>query len=637
MSVVCRHCEAVSFAGEAASICCNGGVNTAPEQVCSSKRDSALDWFWDRVRSDEKLFYMVRAINNLVAFAGITMNLRAFDNISGQIPLIVQGSVDVGICHMNPTSDRASFAQLYICDDFKLKNSVVETTRQWKLKVDFELIERIIATLRGINVIAQSYMSMYELYASALEDRLYSADDIPPKILMNLKHKREVPSATHAGIHDGRLNVPRIDNQVAVIYVCRNGILPSHEKLDMGLRVYCRGGRAVAAHHNNNIDALSYPLYFPHGEQSYVRDGLLKRSKRDGNNRSTDGTSHVNLNRSEEFFSDDDIDQDDIDSPSKTLPRGDFYRFILARRGCVSEHRFLGTGKLLSQFVLHVFSRIEADRLAAIGLNATELRTCNASSLYTYLDGQLQEKGYKLGKLVNLPKGFVGSRLWYDQLYHNAMAVAQREGNPDLFITFTGDQNWPEIVENLPHRFDSWITEPLLCARVFRLRLRSLIKEIVQKQIFGEVVALQYSIEYQKQGMPHAHILVTLRNKLNSPSKIDEIISAELPPYPSINDPERDQKLLLFNMVTKFMVHGPCKDRPDLACRAKCKDYCEKKYPKSFREETEPSDDGYPLYRRRNDGRVAAVGKTRTAVASNRDVIPYNAYLLMRYQCHINV
>ncbi|KAL6737911.1 hypothetical protein Aduo_011514 [Ancylostoma duodenale] len=235
----------------------------------------------------------------------------------------------------------------------KLKNSVVETTRQWKLKVDFELIERIIATLRGINVIAQSYMSMYELYASALEDRLYSADDIPPKILMNLKHKREVPSATHAGIHDGRLNVPRIDNQVAVIYVCRNGILPSHEKLDMGLRVYCRGGRAVAAHHNNNIDALSYPLYFPHGEQSYVRDGLLKRSKRDGNNRSTDGTSHVNLNRSEEFFSDDDIDQDDIDSPSKTPPRGDFYRFILARRGCVSEHRSLGTGKLLSQNIVY--------------------------------------------------------------------------------------------------------------------------------------------------------------------------------------------------------------------------------------------------------------------------------------------
>ncbi|EPB74803.1 hypothetical protein ANCCEY_06110 [Ancylostoma ceylanicum] len=102
---------------------------------------------------------------------------------------------------------------------------------------------------------------------------------------------------------------------------------------------------------------------------------------------------------------------------------------------------------------------IEADRLPVIGLNTTELRTCHASSLYTYFDKQLQEKGYKFEKLVNLPKSFVGCRLWT--------------------------------------RFDSWVTEPPLCARVFLLRLRSLIREIIKKKIFGEVVALQYSIEYQ--------------------------------------------------------------------------------------------------------------------------------------------
>ncbi|GBP83349.1 hypothetical protein EVAR_54366_1 [Eumeta japonica] len=58
-----------------------------------------------------------------------------------------------------------------------------------------------------------------------------------------------------------------------------------------------------------------------------------------------------------------------------------------------------------------------------------------------------------------------------------------------------------------------------------------------------------YSVEWQKRGLPHAHILVWFIDKIR-PEEIDSIISAEIP------DPSTDQ--LLFDIVTTNMIHGPC-------------------------------------------------------------------------------
>jgi len=61
---------------------------------------------------------------------------------------------------------------------------------------------------------------------------------------------------------------------------------------------------------------------------------------------------------------------------------------------------------------------------------------------------------------------------------------------------------------------------------------------------------------------------------------------------------------------------------------------CSKQYPKAFSEETLPEVDGYPIYRRRNDG--VTVHK-HGHIFTNAHVVPYNPYLSTRYDCHINV
>ncbi|VDK53748.1 unnamed protein product, partial [Cylicostephanus goldi] len=600
MNKMCPACGALLFQKESSSICCNGGEVVVPESIFNPRRDPLLDWFWEAALQDENLFYMIRPINNMLACAGLCINLKSFKGCSGQRPLVLQGRFDIGLCHLNPDSDRACFAQLFIADDFKVQRSIEETMKLWNTKVEFTLLRRIMDILRKHNPIVQSYMTMYEIYSEELQKQR-TQETNTPKVIMNIKQRRDVAPSLISSVHPGRLNVPVFENQIAAIYVSKEGGMLTHEELNEGLRIMSRGGKTIAPHHSYNIDPLTYPLYFVRGEQTFVKEKLPKYSIKHGAMKKSSGNdSGLMLEEHYEEDADDDIDDSRLESrngrKARYISRREFALYILARRGDLHKHRIIGTGKLYSQYVLHTFARIEADRLSSIGLHRTELRSSTASSLFKYLDDKLKEKGVKLGRLVNMPQKFVGSRNWYQKLYSDAMAVAQRLGKPDLFVTFTGSQDWPEIKNNLPGKFDSWITDPFLCCRVFFLRLTELLHDIKKKEIFGKVVALHGSIEFQKRGMPHAHLLITLENKIDTPEKIDSIICAEIPEYPSADDPQREEKHRFYTLMKKHMIHGPCSERPELACREADSSKCARGYPKRYREYTELCSGGYPLY-----------------------------------------
>ena len=178
------------------------------------------------------------------------------------------------------------------------------------------------------------------------------------------------------------------------------------------------------------------------------------------------------------------------------------------------------------------------------------------------------------------------------QLYQDSMAIVRKYGKPDLFITFTCNPKWPEILTNL-EKHQTPQDRPDIVTRVFKLKLNSLIKDIKQNHIFGIPVASVYVIEFQKRGLPHAHILIILqdRDKIRDIAKIDDLICAELP------DPVINKKL--YDIVTSQLLHGPCgQDDPTCVCMVDGK--CSKDFPKEYINETNPNINGYPLYRRRN-------------------------------------
>ena len=86
------------------------------------------------------------------------------------------------------------------------------------------------------------------------------------------------------------------------------------------------------------------------------------------------------------------------------------------------------------------------------------------------------------GKL--LPASFHGSPLKRTHDTEDALAIVNRRGRPQLFITITCNPEWPEIVENLlPGQKAA--DRPDLCCRVFKHKVDQLIADLKSGKVYG--------------------------------------------------------------------------------------------------------------------------------------------------------
>lgn len=181
------------------------------------------------------------------------------------------------------------------------------------------------------------------------------------------------------------------------------------------------------------------------------------------------------------------------------------------------------------------------------------------------------------------------------------------------------------------------MSDPLTrsCNRVFKLKLDALLKELMVEHRLGQPIGFLYVVEFQKRGLPHAHILIILHpdDKPTTPEMYDQIVCAELPN--PITEPA------LFATIKSSMMHGPCgNDNPRCPCMVD--GHCKSLYPKDFLDATVETD-GYPMYRRREypdeEGRFVwktVVGSRTRFKLDNRMVVPYNRALCKRFNVSID-
>ena len=241
------------------------------------------------------------------------------------------------------------------------------------------------------------------------------------------------------------------------------------------------------------------------------------------------------------------------------------------------------------------YAKIEQNRLLWQRKNQHTIRTDLYQGLADTMVSDFQGLN-NIGTRIVLPASFTGCDRYMSQCYQDAMAIVREFGKPSLFITVTCNPNWPEIRAEL---YDGQIPNdrPDIIARVFHLKLKDILKDLIKKNILGETMAFVLVIEFQKRGLPHAHMLMILteEDKPQTPSDYGRIVSAEIPD--PIHQPQ------LYETVTRCMIHGPC---GRLAPNAPCMQngVCSKNYPKYFTDVTMEDKNGYPLYRRRDNGRT---------------------------------
>jgi len=281
-------------------------------------------------------------------------------------------------------------------------------------------------------------------------------------------------------------------------------------------------------------------------------------------------------------------------------------------------------GKLSLEFFCDVWSCIECRNLDYLSRGTIQSQF-RASRFCTLMD-QIRTDGgqnlHMMGAPVHLPASFTGSPRWYHALYHDALALPAAFHLPDLFITVTFNPEWPEMARLMPVN-SSIHDHPDVVARVFWIRFSRIMQDIVDNGVFGEVLSYCWRIEWQLRGLPHAHVLIILRQRILSADDVDRCVSAEIP------DPVLSPDL--HHLVTHLMIHGPCSNTS--APCMDCNGMCEKHFPKQLQPLTVMHPNAYPLYKRR----ALHNGEVRGRIITDEWVVPHNPYLLLRHRSHICV
>jgi hypothetical protein len=153
------------------------------------------------------------------------------------------------------------------------------------------------------------------------------------------------------------------------------------------------------------------------------------------------------------------------------------------------------------------------------------------------------------GSAVILPATVTGSPRFMHRKCQDALALCGRFGKPHLFITGTTNPDWPEINAQLQPGQTAH-DRPDIANRVFHCKLSQMIK-MIENGLFFPTKAQGHSIEWQKWGLTHFHLIVwfVLSPTTQITSEfIDNIISAEIPP----------EGTLLYDIIKHCNIHGPC-------------------------------------------------------------------------------
>ena len=601
MSHVCTHCRALKFKGETPGICCSGGKvqlesfkpppNPLYDLLMGTGTDSGL------------MLDYARSFNNAVAMA----SLISFEKeMPGYKPsVILAGKVHMRMGPLQSTDGSAHYAQLYVLDSQQEKTErfqrmhIAQGTSDAQKRRLKGILTQVQEAIHSVNPYVKDFKQIMELPEEDLEHA---------HIVISASEK---PRDGHSGVYNAPANL----NEVSILTT-----FGSHD-----LVVQRRGGPISEIHAMNPAaQPLHFTLLFPYGDKGW--DAAAKQAN---------GTSRITTKQ--------------------------FYSYHMHSREGEPNH-LQQWRRLYQEWICWAWLSIEDQRLNFQRLNQKQLRADSYRNIKDTIDERRQELAPRadgmyrddhdraalpaVGRKI-LSSSFSGGPRWYNGKFQDGMAICRAYRKPDLFITMTCNPKWPEIVAELTPGQKAQ-DRPDIVARVFKLKFDQLMVDLTKTGVFGKAIANMQVIEFQKRGLPHAHILIILAERFDNADKVDAAICAELPPDPAQASAEQlgeeaiQQMERLEEIVINNMLHGPCGPaNPSCPCMVNGK--CSKGFPKPFQDVTvvEPSN-FYAIVRRRAPcmgGRTLVIreGKQAGRRVDNSWVVPYCPLLSLRYNCHINV
>ncbi len=347
------------------------------------------------------------------------------------------------------------------------------------------------------------------------------------------------------GRHKKQYSKPTNNQVAALVKRCKN----SKKKQNRELILTFRGGGLKHINETHGMcDPATYPIFLPYGTEGWCKNSDLS------------GVTCLQ-----------------------------YYRYLLYERDFSKNHMFKGQ-KLSQQYWVDMWVKIDQIRL-----NGYKTKTAQKKFRKYFISGadsnvcdttELEDIDYP----TILPSSYIGGPRYMNQRMHDALAIVRKYKKAHFFITMTIDPKSDEIVQFLEDGDSNSANRADIVRRVFEMKKKYLLYLIMHKHIFGKTVAHTYSIEFQKRGLPHIHLIVILdeNSEPKTAAEYDKYISAQIP------NKEKDKDL--FDLVTKFMIHNNCQENRNCSCIQKGK--CSKHFPKKFCNKTEHQPNGYVKHKR---------------------------------------
>ncbi|XP_028097227.1 uncharacterized protein LOC114297068 [Camellia sinensis] len=471
--------------------------------LASSSCPLELDWLYTSNSEEAKEFRTyVQTYNNCFAFTsfGVKYDKELCRRNKGIYTFRIQGQVYHFINELTSSDENLSHLQLYFYDtDHEIQNRMKSSE-----KLNPVILERL------INI---SHLNPYSIFFRRLEhiDHLNSVQIIIKSDVSLDQRVYNQPSAS----------------QVAAIW-SETDVLTKEISRDIVVHQISSHSEKVQWYFGC-YDPLQYPLLFPYGESGwhYGIDRVDKNQTKIACHQQSILSVHHAPTASDLLIKEAQVFQKQKNKKT-TISCREYYCYKLQIRPNDSSI-LLRSGRLFQQYCVDMYVKIETSRLQFFRKKQREIRVDFYQGIIDSVTTS-EGRGSKIGHRVILPPSFISNPRDLRRRYVDAMALVQRFGKPDIFLTMTCNPTWPEIKAELGPNEEAQ-NRPDLTSRVFRAKMEQLKDDIIKHQIFGKVIAYVYVIEFQKRGLPHMHLLLILApgQKPLSPDTYDSIVSAELP------------------------------------------------------------------------------------------------------------
>ncbi|XP_021761301.1 uncharacterized protein LOC110726143 [Chenopodium quinoa] len=419
----CNECGAKKFSFESLHFCCDNGdisivANEYPPELVrlfTAKDEDAVNF-----RKYARLY------NNLFAFSSIGGKTDR-ETYKGIYVFKLHGQIYHSVPDLLPDENGPKYLQLYFYDG--------QIELEHRINCFSELRQDVIDILMRVtenNPYARFFRSLKEVNVNETTNIIINSNTVP----------------------DQRVYNAPISVEVAVIWP--DSVSSSHSSWPHILVTAKSAKSHRIAHYYGCYDPLQYPLLFPKGECGW-NQGLKKISH--GGDRQIaselDPIQSCAVHITEDFL--------DAEETRKYLQLSDVSarrrktkadRYISAREYYAYKlqirvgNMLLRASRAFLQYITDKYIKVENTRLDFFRQNQDTIR----DDLYKGILDTVQSgetSAANVGHKFILPPSFIGGPHDMKRRYLNTMALVQKYGKPDLFVTMTCKANWAEIKAEL--------------------------------------------------------------------------------------------------------------------------------------------------------------------------------------------